>query len=177
MKFPSGSAFFSRIKSKWVILGMVLAFILVAVMVIQYTSGASANRVAKNVANMRTTNPVVGAGPVGPAPYSREGFASGNDTSNIEVLFFNVDWCPHCVRAKPEWEQFVKKNSGKDNVTFVGDKEGVNCTNNDDSHVKDMTSKYKIEHFPTVYFVKDGQKTEFQGKVSADALDEFLNKL
>jgi thiol-disulfide isomerase/thioredoxin len=176
MKFPSGSAFFSRIKSKWVILGMVLLFIFIAIVVIQYASGASANRVAKNVANMRTTNPVVGAGPVGPAAYAREGFAS-SDTSNIEVLFFNVDWCPHCVRAKPEWAKFVDKYSGNSNITFVGDKEGVNCTNNDDSQVKDMIQKYNIEHFPTVYFVKDGQKTEYQGKVSADNLEEFMNKL
>ena len=29
-------------------------------------------------------------------------------SSEAQVYFFAADWCPHCTRAKPEWEKFKK---------------------------------------------------------------------
>ena len=26
--------------------------------------------------------------------------------SEAKVMFFSADWCPHCKKAKPEWEKF-----------------------------------------------------------------------
>jgi thiol-disulfide isomerase/thioredoxin len=29
-----------------------------------------------------------------------------------QVMFFFADWCPHCKKAKPEWEQFKEEYNG-----------------------------------------------------------------
>lgn len=170
-----GGAFFSRNINQWIILGLILLFIVLAVMIVKYYYAANSNKIAKNISNMQGKNSIsngnVGAG------MNLEGFGSGSDTSSIEAMFFNVDWCPHCVRAKPEWSKFVNKHSGDSNITFVGGADGTNCTDDSDSSVRALIQKYDIQHFPTVIFVKDGSPTEFQGKVSADSLDSFLKTL
>jgi glutaredoxin len=114
-------------------------------------------------------------GLVNPPAGMREGFAGG--TSDIEVMFFNVDWCPHCTRAKEIWAPFVQKHSNDPNIKFVGGADGINCTNDKDSKIRDMIQKYNIEHFPTIYFIKDGERKEFQSNVDADKLEDFLSSL
>ena len=31
---------------------------------------------------------------------------SNNMKPIVAVYFFHVDWCPHCVKAQPEWKMF-----------------------------------------------------------------------
>ena len=197
-KFLGGAV--NALSSKWAILGLLIVFIIIAVVVVNYTTAARVNAQQANVANQQATvvnvptapsvasvpntgntgNPAYANFPTGKffqprkeIPYVKpEGFTS---SSPIQVMFFNVDWCPHCVRAKPEWSKFVQNHSSDSNITFVGGEDGTNCTNNDDSSVRDLVQKYNIQHFPTVIFVKDGTPTEFQGKVTSDNLESFLS--
>ena len=169
MKRGGAIAFFSRNMNLWVILGMTFLFIILAVVIVKYYSDAKVNKATKNISNMTAKN-------VLPVGNGREGFSSGS-TGDIQAMFFNVDWCPHCVKAKPEWSKFVSNHSGDSNITFVGGADGTNCTNDNDSEVRSLIQKYNIQHFPTVIFVKNGTPTEFQGRVSADSLDSFLKTL
>jgi thiol-disulfide isomerase/thioredoxin len=177
MKRGGAIAFFSRNMNQWMVLGLVFVFIVLAVMIVQYYSAARNNKVIKNVANMTGKKDI----PIGNGSMamniepSREGFGSG--TGDIQAMFFNVDWCPHCVKAKPEWAEFVNKHSGDSNITFVGGADGTNCTDDSKSEIRSLIQKYNIQHFPTVIFVKNGTPTEYQGRVSADSLDDFLNTL
>ena len=115
---------------------------------------------------------------------SISGMTGTSDTyedGTLDVLFFSVDWCPHCVKAKPEWEQFVKKYNNQVvkgyTITCVGADKGINCTNSDDPEVKQATSKYSIQHFPTLIFVQNGTQVEFDAKISMKNLEDFVNKL
>lgn len=168
-----GGGFFSRNVNQWVILGLVLLFILLAVMIVQYYYAANSNKMAKNISNMQGKKNIPTGN--GAMAANLEGFGSG--AANVEAMFFNVDWCPHCVRAKPEWAKFVNSHSGDSNITFVGGADGTNCTDDSDSSVRSLIQKYDIQHFPTVIFVKNGTPTEFQGRVDADSLDSFLKTL
>ena len=91
-----------------------------------------------------------------------------------ELLLFYVDWCPHCKTAKPEWEQLKADHQ---NSTINGYKvifTEVNCTE-ETPEVENMINKYKIEGYPTVKLLKDGQIIEYDAKPTKDTMTEFLN--
>ncbi len=93
-----------------------------------------------------------------------------------ELMLFSVDWCPHCKTAKPEWEEIKAKYDGKMingyNVIFTD----VNCTE-ETPEIEEMMNKYKIEGYPTIKLLKDGQIVEFDAKPTKESLDKFLNSV
>ena len=100
-----------------------------------------------------------------------------NDSSKgktAELLFFYTDWCPHCKTAKPVWEdikaEYQTKRINGYKVIFTD----VNCTN-DSVDVEQMMDKYKVEGYPTIKLLKDGQVIEYDAKPSKDTLVQFLN--
>jgi thiol-disulfide isomerase/thioredoxin len=90
-----------------------------------------------------------------------------------EIIFFHTTWCPHCKSAKPEWDQLKAELSGSaingHKVTFTE----VDCTE-ETPEVEMMVQKYKIEGYPTVKLVKDGQVIEYDAKPTKDTMHEFL---
>jgi thiol-disulfide isomerase/thioredoxin len=103
-----------------------------------------------------------------------------NNGSNEEVTFyfFNVDWCPHCIKAKPEWIKFCQKYDGKEYngyiISCVGGENGTDCTNSDDPSVIDIIQKFNIEHYPTLKMVKGSSVVDFDGKITDDNLETFI---
>lgn len=99
----------------------------------------------------------------------------------INIYFFNVDWCPHCVKAKTEWEEFCKKRNNEEykgyNIVCVGGVDGVNCTNSDDQNVIEYIQNYNIEHYPTLKMVKGGSVIDFDGKITNDNLEAFIENV
>ena len=116
---------------------------------------------------------------------SVEGFADDvpapSDTNPWKFNMYYVDWCPHCVKAKPDWQAFVQKYDQQViqgyTVTCVGGSTGINCTNTDDPEVKEAVKRYNIQHYPTLIFVQNGTQVEFDAKINATNLDDFMNKL
>ena len=103
-----------------------------------------------------------------------------NNGSNEEVsfYFFNVDWCPHCIKAKPAWIKFCQKYDGKEYngyiISCVGGENGTDCTNSDDPNVIDIIQKFTIEHYPTLKMVKGSSVVDFDGKITDDNLETFI---
>lgn len=100
-----------------------------------------------------------------------------NDSASgktAELLFFYTDWCPHCKTAKPVWiemkEEYQDRRINGYKVVFTD----VNCTN-ESNEVEQMMDKYKIEGYPTIKLLKDGQVIEYDAKPSKDTLTQFLN--
>jgi thiol-disulfide isomerase/thioredoxin len=50
----------------------------------------------------------------------------------------------------------------------------VNCTN-ESNEVEQMMDKYKIEGYPTIKLLKDGQIIEYDAKPTKETLTQFLN--
>ena len=100
-----------------------------------------------------------------------EGFAQ---EKSAELLFFYADWCPHCKTAKPAWAEIVSKY---ENTPINGYKvvfTEINCSKETDE-IGEIMNKYKIEGFPTLKLLKDGQIIEYDAKPTKETLDEFLN--
>jgi thiol-disulfide isomerase/thioredoxin len=100
-----------------------------------------------------------------------------NDSSSgktAELLFFYTDWCPHCKTAKPVWNdikaEYQNKRINGYKVIFTD----VNCTN-DSADIEQMMDKYKVEGYPTIKLLKEGQIIEYDAKPSRDTLVQFLN--
>jgi len=100
--------------------------------------------------------------------------SNNGPTKEAEMLLFYADWCPHCKTAKPIWYEVVDEYENKTingyKVTFTE----VNCTNETDE-VEKMMNQYKVEGFPTIKMIKDGQVIEYDAKPSKETLIEFLN--
>lgn len=106
---------------------------------------------------------------------NREPTGDGGDSGKqAELMFFYVDWCPHCKTAKPIWEELKAEYENKTingyRILFTE----INCTN-ETTEVEKMMDKYKIEGYPTIKLLKDGQVIEYDAKPSKATLDQFLN--
>jgi thiol-disulfide isomerase/thioredoxin len=106
-------------------------------------------------------------------PEDGSGTSSGGE-KEAELLFFYTTWCPHCKTAKPVWEELKAEY---DNKTIKGYKiifTDIDCTN-ESAEVENMMNKFKVEGYPTIKLVYNGQVIEYDAKPSKDTLVEFLN--
>lgn len=95
----------------------------------------------------------------------------GNTDDKVAQLFlFKVDWCPHCKTAKPIFDEIEKEMKGKQINGYT-----VTFTTVDCEAEPDMADKFKIEGYPTIKLVKDGQVIEYDAKPDKDKITEFLN--
>ena len=106
---------------------------------------------------------------------TRENFQDGaDDKRTAELMFFSVDWCPHCKTAKPEWEQLKAEYKDKKingyNLIFTD----IDCTK-ETPQVEKLMNTYKIEGYPTIKLLKDGQVIDYDAKPTKDTLVKFLN--
>jgi len=99
---------------------------------------------------------------------------SGNSSKEAEMILFYVDWCPHCKTAKPEWDQVKAEYQGQ---TINGYKmlfTEINCTN-ESPEIENVIKTYKIEGYPTIKLIKDGQVIEYDAKPTKATMEQFLN--
>jgi thiol-disulfide isomerase/thioredoxin len=80
--------------------------------------------------------------------YTTEGFESRKPT----FFMFGVDWCPHCVSAKPEFEKLKETIGDRVNVVYVNPEKQ-----------KSEAAGFQIDGYPTFHLVKDGQKQKYSG--------------
>ena len=93
-----------------------------------------------------------------------------NDTSVAEIYYFYTEWCPHCKKARPEWNKF------KDMI-------GENKVNNTKIYFYEIdcdkdtatANKFKVEGYPTIKMTYRDQIYEYDAKPDANNLQQFLN--
>ena len=106
--------------------------------------------------------------------YKENGSSNPNTNKEAELILFYVDWCPHCKTAKPEWDQVKAEYEGK---TVNGYKiifTEINCTN-ETAEIENIIKTYKIEGYPTIKLIKDGQIIEYDAKPTKATMEQFLN--
>jgi thiol-disulfide isomerase/thioredoxin len=100
---------------------------------------------------------------------------------DVNIMFFTVDWCPHCKNAKNPWEDFKiayhgKKVKGRnircDTYNVTDDK-----VNGKPNPAIEFRNKYKVDSYPTIKMLKDGQVIDFDAKVTTYALERFVEDM
>lgn len=104
---------------------------------------------------------------------------------DVEIMFFTVDWCPHCKNAKTPWADFKKGYHNKlINDTFitckeynVTEKESTDPQYKDYQVAKNAQDKFKVEGYPTVKMRKGDQVIDFDAKITTYALEKFVENM
>ena len=107
---------------------------------------------------------------------NREPSNTSDSEKNAELLFFFANWCPHCVKAKPEWDAALADIDGKTINGYAVKFKAIDCTS-ESAESEKMIDKYKVEGYPTIKLIKDGQVIEYDAKVTKSTIDEFLNTM
>jgi len=139
--------------SYWV-LGAGVATVLLFVVIAQLPS----NRLHPNWQGHSRLNPWSEHGFV-------EAFASG---STPTFTMFGVDWCPHCVSAKPLFESLGS-------TVTIGDQNVALRYVNPEKDAA-AASGYAIEGYPTFYLEHRDKKQKYSGPRTAEGFREFLQR-
>ena len=91
-----------------------------------------------------------------------------------QVLFFFADWCPHCKKAKPEWEQFKEEYDGKVINEYKISCQSVDCTDESIQRTATLIKQYNIESYPTIIMVVGENKIDYDAKVSKSGLEQLI---
>jgi len=95
---------------------------------------------------------------------------------DVQLYFFYANWCPHCTKAKPEWNNFKSAFNGKKMNGYKIDLVDVDCTDTNTSN-STLIQKFKIDSFPTVKMVKADDTIDFQSKLTNPNLTSFINTM
>lgn len=92
-------------------------------------------------------------------------------SKNVDLYMFYTDWCPHCKKAKPEWQQLKQNYSGGKTVNgYIINFIEVDCEAN-----PELAEKFNVEQYPTIKLVKGNKIIEFDAKPDVKTLEQFLS--
>lgn len=93
---------------------------------------------------------------------------------DLVIVLFYVDWCPHCVSTKPEWNKLVNKmNNQKVNGNNVN---VVACNAEGSTAEKEFANENNIEGYPTIKLVKENDVVDYNGARNVESLEEFIKE-
>ena len=161
-----------NIKSYWVLVAgfvVLLAFVVLIRMPKRYGPGGTHNSPWLGPGGTRES-PWLGPGGTRESPWLGpggehhlyEGFAGGD----TRFTMFGVDWCPHCVSAKPKFESLGP-------TTTIGG-HAVQCRYVNPESDKAAAAGFAIDGYPTFYLEKAGQKIKYEGPRTAEGFQAFL---
>ena len=98
-----------------------------------------------------------------------------SNSNNVDIYFFHVEWCPHCIKAMPEWQTFSNNTNGKVVNGYTVICHDIDCTNDSDPNIAQMVKDNGIDGYPTVRITfDDGTKINFDSNISANSLATFV---
>jgi len=80
-----------------------------------------------------------------------------------ELYLFKADWCGHCNRFKPTWND-LKSNYNK-----------IKYNEFDADENKDIMKKFNIKGFPTIMLKHDNKMIEYNGDRDINSILTFIN--
>jgi len=104
---------------------------------------------------------------------------AASSSGDVRIMFFTVDWCPYCKKARDPWDDFktnyhLKTVNGR-RITC----QEYNATDSSPTlaESKLLIDKYEVKGYPTVLMLKDGEKIEFDAKISTYSLERFVEDM
>lgn len=96
--------------------------------------------------------------------------AFDNHDSPMLVMYY-ADWCGHCKRAKPHFEELIKKNLNGVKVMAL---------NAEDKSNADLVKSQNIQGFPTIRWYPSGLNSdykEFEGDRTLEGFQDFISRM
>ena len=109
---------------------------------------------------------------------SQEGFECKADelktrlaSSEKTLVLFYADWCGHCQRLEPVWDETTGKAKDKMVKRNVGQKDVDKKTAAENQEIMDQ---FNIQGFPTIMVFHNGKAVPYEGERTTEA---FLQQL
>jgi len=100
-----------------------------------------------------------------------------NDRNNeLIIYFFHVDWCPHCKKALPAWNEFSEKYNKQNRNGYTINCIDMDCTK-ETPEITEIINTYKVVAYPNVKMVKDGTVIDFDSKITESSLEKFVESM
>ena len=108
-----------------------------------------------------------------------EGYSNAPASGTAEpptatIRMFQVEWCPHCKKAAPEFQKVEDKYDGK---VINGYKLHFVSVDGEDPKNEQMVNQFNVQGYPTVVLTKDGKNIEYDAKVDQPTLEKFINTM
>jgi thiol-disulfide isomerase/thioredoxin len=93
-----------------------------------------------------------------------------NTNKNIYILFY-ANWCGYCRDYKPKWDLIKEKYKNSDNITLIeiSDEDYndiiTNKSDKYDDNILNIAKSLKINGFPTVYSVLNGETNQIDRNI------------
>lgn len=99
------------------------------------------------------------------------GASDGDDF--VELYLFTVDWCPHCKKAAPQWNELKEKigtgNVNGHKIIFIE----VDCEKE-----KDLAAQWEVKGYPTIKAkTSSGRVIDYDAKPEVSTLMKFLDSI
>ena len=107
--------------------------------------------------------------------YLKEGFeieSSDLDqqvNSGTKLVLFYADWCGHCKKIKPIWDETAEEVN-KDDKKMIK----VNCGEGTDKD-QEIMKKYSIDGYPTIIKFVNGKASLYQGERDPESFKEIFS--
>jgi thioredoxin-like negative regulator of GroEL len=99
--------------------------------------------------------------------------------SGKKLVVFYADWCGHCKKIKPLWDDAASTVNKDDRNTWkmwkinVG---GDTSPNDATDEQNSLAKKYNVKGYPTIYMFENGQLvSEYEGPRTKDGFISFLS--
>jgi thiol-disulfide isomerase/thioredoxin len=106
---------------------------------------------------------------------------SKSNNQVLQLYFFHTDWCPACVKTLPIYSKFVSKYNNTIingyTIVCINAQKGTNCSDENNSNVTELMTKFSIKHFPTIKFVSNGKIIDFDSKITEENLIQCIQLL
>lgn len=101
---------------------------------------------------------------------TKEGFNGGNNQKKL--MFFRAEWCGHCTRFKPVWDEFVSECTNTKMFPHVQIVE----LDIDQESTKPLMAKHNVGGFPHVVLTdaNDENDVVYSGNRTKEDLIQFL---
>tara|TARA_R110002072_G_scaffold244302_3_gene403655 strand:+ start:7183 stop:7695 length:513 start_codon:yes stop_codon:yes gene_type:complete len=97
--------------------------------------------------------------------------ANDDSKKNVTIIYFFTEWCPYCKKSRPEWNSFkelIEMQSFNDKILF----KEIDCDKN-----PEMADRYKIEGYPTIKLIYNGEVYDYDAKPDSKILLEFVESI
>ncbi len=100
--------------------------------------------------------------------FVREGFEN-YQISNSKLILFYADWCGHCTKFKPIFDEELKPLISSSNIPVK--LESIDCDKN-----PEITSKYDVSAFPTLILEVNNKSIKYDGQRKSEDIIKFIKK-
>lgn len=121
-----------------------------------------------------------------PRTLKMEGYAD----NKVDLIMFQVDWCPYCKSAKPVWDKLTKTYQGTNvdgkelRIISLDCTEDSNISNEYNKSIADVMNQFKkdgkafvVEGYPTIILAdrKHNVIAEFDKNTTYENLEKFIH--